>query len=173
MSWTKERKDALLALIKDGLSFTQVAMRISAMPDPSGKRLPGVTRNACIGMHGRLQIEAGVHVRVPRGTSVPREPRPKAPRALAVVKPARVSRAPVAPRFVEGRTVSGDTLGCQHMAGDPLIDPTMCGAPRAIVAGFEGRDKVSSFCPTHHALCWRPAPARPEPKPMHSARVAR
>lgn len=40
---------------------------------------------------------------------------------------------------------------CQYIAGNPREDPTKCGA----------RSKPgSSYCPDHHARCYRPADKR-------------
>ena len=39
---------------------------------------------------------------------------------------------------------------CRYIAGDPKVDPTVCGKP----VGLHKDGRTSSFCQEHHDRCW-------------------
>lgn len=114
----------------------------------------GVTKNAVVGRVHRLALPPRPHVGPPR--RVPAKPL-RAPRRTLPRDVARV--APVPPEEASGEAavewaprparaiVSLGRGECQFIAGEPRgADTVFCAAQ--VRAG-------SSYCPGHHARCWR------------------
>lgn len=155
--WTKDEDEQLRALWSKTLSARQISISI------------GRTRNAVIGRANRLKLPPRA---VSRFSKKPKSGRPyfqKSPelrskqdafikdfkRALAVMERASLSSG-----------VSFEDLEphhCRFIAGDPLKGGVYCGQPKK---------EKSSFCPEHHALCFKSAKKSKKNFLLHALGVA-
>ncbi len=152
MDWSPEQVNELTRLWGEGLTTAEIGARL------------GLTKNQVIGKAHRLDLSKRAYPikRIPfaqmtasqklkslrrrqwlarkRGELPPAPPKPK---AAKVVKLHTRKERRVKVMF-ENRPLS-KTQTCQHIAGDPKVDPAKCGQP-----AVEGK----SYCPDHCAACY-------------------
>lgn len=135
-TWTDARVGELRRLWREGLSATEIALR-----------LPGATRNAVLGKLHRMGLLGGRRV---TGRQPTRAPARSQRARNSVRQPPRRRRMP-GPEPLEGLVARLEALGphaCRWPIGDPRTPGfRFCGRP----AG------PRSYCPVHMARAIRPA----------------
>lgn len=178
VAWTPERVEKLKALVKDGLSASQIA-----------KLLGGVTRNAVIGKAHRLGCGPMGGVKASAPTRYQRPPKLRSPKGVMVLarqggptqrNPAENKRANIKANAEVRETPAADVLararaflpldgcapvqfgahGCRWPVGGEGADMLQCGAKRA-----DGK----SYCAEHSAV----ADVLPPPGYRTGAQLAR
>lgn len=142
MDWSVEQVNELTRLWGEDHTASEIGRRM------------GLTRNQVIGKAHRLGLASRpspiryvdgltFHARLQR-----RRLQRRAQRAQAGLKPVKIlkfkKQPPKGLPMWNSQKLS-PTKTCQHIAGDPKVDPTMCGQP-----AVEGRP----YCPDHCAACY-------------------
>lgn len=150
LTWTDERIATLKRMHRAGLSFSQIGAKL------------GVSRNACIGKAGRLELPGRLQLRGPR------KPRASRAKVKAEVKHTRVLRI-VRAGFGNGMRVSSSVVSsevrtfecietpplnktlsdlgandCKYITNDPRDGALYCGHPVS----------QRSYCADHFARCY-------------------
>lgn len=147
--WTQGMQDRLLALLKQGLPYKEIAKIISA---ESGVT---VTKNSCIGKGRRMHVPLRLPARKPL---CPRKDGPRSPAKRKLRPSARRSRP--RKRKLRAHSLRSRKLRPQNLLRNlSLIQlrTTSCRYPTGHNPPYsycgKHQQDGSSYCPEHHALC--------------------
>ena len=131
--WTPERDAELTALWAQNLSGSQIAARMGIE-----------SRTAILGRAKRINLPKRTAGDIRRQVIYAGTPR-------AAEKPR--TYVPIRERLAaKTESVENDAIGCQWIEGDPHVDASKCGKPRAILGGL-----ACSWCAHHRAIVFVPA----------------
>lgn len=131
--WTPEMDAKLTALWAQDLSGSQIAERLGIE-----------SRTAVLGRAKRINLPKRTSGDIKRKqiyAGTPRKGEP--PRTYVPIRERLAAKT---------EAVENDKIGCQWIEGDPRLDATKCGKPRAILNG-----STCSWCAHHRAIVFVPA----------------
>lgn len=156
-TWTDERRELAVKLYRDGLSASQIA-----------KKLGGVSRNAVIGMVGRMRAKLEGTKPLPSRSSV--QARSNLSRKASLPRPKIKVSSNARNTYVEAERVPlppqkprGDHAGVELCDLPPHGCKWPVTAHDAALHLFcaEVADGELPYCPEHAALAWQPGTRRP------------